>query len=284
MDTLAPCRPALAIDVARQLPALPAALLDLLDLLGRDELDIAVLAARLANEPALAATTLRLANSSFYGVSRHVGSLGEASAVLGLRTLRSVVTTAALTGSFAPPACEGFDLALFWRHAIGVAVAARRLAAELGLDAESAFTAGLLHDIGRLVLASGFPQRYAEVLAHGDSGGAELGECERRVLGTDHAAVGALVAERWRLPAPIVAAIGAHHGTPAAGAAPTLAGIVQAADLLAQAMEAGGATADEVSAECLQAWTCIGLPATDLERVVAQIDLQRRAICAALLS
>ena len=158
-----PLTPEMLMSTVRELPALPAVVLELIDLLGREGVAAEQLVAKISHDQALTAKTLRLANSSFYGMPRKVSRVSDAISVLGLRTVRTVVTAAAVTGSFAPPRCEGFDFVAFWRHAIGTAVCARLLATGMKVDPEAAFTAGLLHDLGHLVLAavspSGFRKR-----------------------------------------------------------------------------------------------------------------------------
>jgi putative nucleotidyltransferase with HDIG domain len=273
----------LKIDAALNLPALPAAVADLLDMLGRDDVEIGALAAKIALDPALAAKTLRLANSSFYGMGRHVSSLTEAASVLGLRTVNTVVTTAALTGSFASAQCEGFDFNAFWRHAVGTAVSAKLVAAAGGADAQAAFIAGLLHDIGRLVIAVGFPQRYAEVLAQGHARGLDLGERERSLLGVDHAMVGALVAEHWRFPKAIAEAIAGHHAPLARTAPLALANVVHLADRLVHAVDHEMSGQSEVPVAFADAWVDVGLPPDRCTPVFAQAQEQTAAICVALL-
>lgn len=268
----------------QDLPTLPAAVVDLLDLLARDDTDTPALAAKIALDPALAAKTLRLANSSFYGLPRHVSSLADAASVLGLRTLRSVVTTAALNASVPVPECEGFDFDTFWRHAVSVAVGAKVLALEVGADEEAAFTAGLLHDMGRLVLARAHPGRYAEVLAHGDARGAGLENRELELLGVDHSEVGALVAERWQFPKSIVAAIGGHHAQgrePLAAA--NLAGLVRLADEWVHAIAQGALDGSPATIAFEEMRHAAGLAPDALQRLLREIDERARTICVALL-
>jgi putative nucleotidyltransferase with HDIG domain len=272
-------RPPVRISPARDLPALPAAVLELLDLFARDAIGGQALAVRIASDPALSAKTLRLANSSFYGLARQVSSLGEAVAVLGLRTMRSVVTMAALTSGVARPVCEGFDFPTFWRHAIAVAVSAKLIAVEIGADSEAAFTAGLLHDMGRLVMASGHPLLYAQVLAHGDGRGRALAEREHEVFGIDHSQAGALVAEHWRFPSAIVDAIGGHHPLGWAQGAPGLTDLVGLADELVHSME----ECTTLPPECQQAWQDLGLAPQAIPSLLGEIELQARAIAGALL-
>ena len=100
----------------RELPALPAVVLELIQSLGDSEVSAEQLAAKISQDQAIAAKTLRLANSSFYGLPRQVTSIAEATTILGLRTLRSVATAAGLAGGFASSRCEGFDFDAFWRH------------------------------------------------------------------------------------------------------------------------------------------------------------------------
>jgi putative nucleotidyltransferase with HDIG domain len=275
-DTLT--RPPVRILLARDLPALPAAVLDLLDLFARDAIENHVLAAKIALDPALSAKTLRLANSSFYGLARHVSSLGDAVAVLGLRTMRSIVTTAALASGAPRPACDGFDLQTFWRHAIAVAVATKLVALEIGADPEAAFTAGLLHDMGRLAMASAHPKLYAQVLAHGDTHGDELARREHEMFGVDHAEAGALVAEHWRFPQVIVDAIGGHHPRRLAAGGAALTHQVGLGDQLVHALDHGAPLAPQ----CHQAWQDFGLAAQAMPRLLGEIELQARAITLAL--
>ncbi|MEQ1683188.1 MAG: HDOD domain-containing protein [Burkholderiaceae bacterium] len=274
---------ALQISAVRDLPALPAAVLELLDMLGRDDVETGALVAKISLDQALTAKTLRLANSSFYGVPRHVASVSEATAVLGLRTVRSVVTAAALTGSFKPPVCAGFDFMAFWRHAVSTAVSARLVAAELGGDTEAAFTAGLLHDIGQLVLASSFPERFAQVLAHRAAAGVELRDAEQALLGTNHASVGTMVAEHWRFPEQIVDAIGLHHTPPAGGSSGELARIVHVADALVRSLEQGDG-GEAVPSACAAIWAGMGLPAEAWAQILTETRAQTQTICATLLN
>src|SRR5512132_1939582 len=142
----------------RELPALPAVVTELLVCFEQDNVRTDAIAERIARDQAIAARTLRLANSSFYGMPCEVKTIREAIAVLGLRSARTLVTAVALRNRFGATPAAGIDLDAFWRHTIATALAARSLARTLHTARDEAFTAGLLHDIGRLVLATGYPQ------------------------------------------------------------------------------------------------------------------------------
>ena len=278
-----PAASELVLSTMRDLPALPAAVFELLHLVRLDHVNTRTLATKLSYDQALTAKILRLANSSFYGVPRGVTSVTDATTVLGMRTMRTLVTTAALAGSFKAPACDGFDFPGFWHHAISAAVSARIIAAAIGADGETAFTAALLHDVGQLVFATNFPARFAQVLALQSSSEIALIEAERSLLGTDHAALGALLAERWHFPRGIVEAIGQHHAPPKLGNAAGLVHIVYVAGTLAHLVGLGQLDASAMPAACNEVWSGMDLSMQFWNEVAVQTDQQARAICTALV-
>jgi len=124
----------------RQLPSLSVVVTRLLGLLGRKDLTMANLMAVAGEDQALAARILQIANSPFYGLSRHIGSLQDAGTLLGIHTLGNIITAAGIMNHFPPNDNDGFDHLSFWQHAIGVGICARVLARHGGLDAEMAST------------------------------------------------------------------------------------------------------------------------------------------------
>lgn len=265
----------------RDLPPLPSLVFELVESLGQEELSVEQFAAKISQDQALAAKTLRLANSSFYGRGGRVGSVAEAIGVLGLRTVRGVVTAAGLAGSFGRSA--DFDHDAFWRHALGSALCAQALASELGRDdAEKAFTVGLLHDIGRLALASGFAPAYAEVERWRHEQDCPPDVAERGVLGIDHAEVGGLIAGHWNFSPAIVDAIRDHHA-PSAAAGLTLTGIAHVADAIAHALGLAGDADEAVPSLALPVWAACGLDDAACQRLFAHTEAQFEAICEALL-
>jgi len=268
------------LSALRDLPPLPSVVLELVQSLGREELSAAHFATKISQDQALVAKTLRLANSSFYGRGRQVGSVAEAIGVLGLRTVRGVVTAAGLAGSFGRT--PGFDHDVFWRHSIASALCAQELAGELRRDdADLAFTAGLLHDIGRLALASTFAPAYAEVEQWRRDRDCPDGDAERAVLGFDHTEVGGLIASHWNFAPAIVAAIREHHAPPA-GAELTLTGIAHVADAVAHALGLAGDADEAVPTLALPVWAAYGLDDAACMRVFAQTEAQFETVCEAL--
>jgi putative nucleotidyltransferase with HDIG domain len=269
------------IAALRDLPPLPSVVLDLITSLGHEELGTSQYAAKISRDQALAAKTLRLANSSFYGRGRQVRSVSEAITVLGLRTVRCVVTAAGMTGSFRHH--PTFDHDTFWRHSIGSALCAQALAGELGRDdGDLAFTVGLLHDIGRLALASAFASAYAEVEQWRRDKDCPADVAERAVLGIDHAEVGGLIARQWNFAPGIVDAIRQHHAPPDV-AEVTLTGIAHVADAVAHALGLAGDADEAVPALVLPVWAACRLDDAACMRLFAHTEAQFETICEALL-
>ncbi|AQR70363.1 histidine kinase [Janthinobacterium sp. LM6] len=194
----------------QELPSLPVVVLELLSSMDQDDTDVHVLAQKIELDQALAAKTLRIANSSFYGMQSKVTSIPQAVSVLGFHSIRTVVTACALTGSFAPVS-GGFDFQAFWRHSLATAIAARLLAPHLRVNPETAFTAGLLHDLGTLVLVTRFPAEHALVRSYRQAHDCQMAEAELAVIGIDHAQVGSALAAYWKFPEAIQQAVADHH-------------------------------------------------------------------------
>lgn len=173
-----------------------------------------------AADGALTGRALALANSPAFGPGGEIGDLACAGQRLGLTGLGGVLLAAELMGRFGAqdgPSGTSLDRLEFWTHTLAVALAARRLAAdrqELGIVPDTAFAAGLLHDIGKLALAAVFPKAYRRVLAEAQALRADIAECERSLLGTDHFVAGRRLAERWNLPGPYQEAIWLHGLSP----------------------------------------------------------------------
>ncbi|MBQ0931402.1 HDOD domain-containing protein [Ideonella sp. 4Y16] len=229
-------------DLSRRLadlPPLPAALAEVLQALRQGGLTMERCIALIERDPSLAARCLRLANSPFYGRPGRIGSVSGAVTLLGLRTVNNLLTAVTLQQAIRPEQCPGFDLNGFWRHAMNVAMTASTLSARLDLDPSEAFLAGLLHDIGELMLVVLVPEIVADVerrVAEGESARA----VERQLLGTDHVEVGSAVARRWNFPPAIVEAIADHHrGWPEGTQAPGLAALLSQIHQLLGPLERG---------------------------------------------
>jgi HD-like signal output (HDOD) protein len=163
-------------------------------------------------DASISAKILKVANSSYYG-SNQVASVGRAISVLGLNTVKSLVTSIAyqqvLTGK---PLAPSFDKVALWRHSLATATAARILGKlKLPLKAEELYSAGMMHDVGLMVMERFAPEELEQCLKTAIEERAPLHEVERRILGFDHAEVGGLLADCWSLTPTVRNAILYHH-------------------------------------------------------------------------
>jgi len=266
-----------------RLPALPEVVQDLIDYLQHPEVDVGQVAQRITRDAALTAKVLRVANSSFYGLQSQVATIPDALAILGLRAVSTLVTGAAVVAHFQTLAVAGYDQRAFWLHNAGTALCARMLARQVdantlnpraGTSPENAFTAGLLHDIGRLILAARFPEEYRRVAFYRAEHDCHPIEAEHEVLGFDHAQIGAALAARWKFPPEIAAAIASHH-TPMDQAADSLASLIHLADVMAHVLEFPGGEEDLVPRLSSGAWDRLGIGWGEFKRLLGEVNVQR---------
>lgn len=266
-----------------KLPPLPEAVTAMLRALDNHNASIDECAELLRRDQALAARLLRLANSAFYGVPGRVASVHDAINLIGLRSLRSLVTTAGLTLQFDGHHSADFDLPVFWRHTVATAFAARAMAAQRGLDEELAYTAGLLHDVGRLALAAHFPRAYAAVLRAARESGQGGCRLEHAVMDTDHAEVGAAVALHWHLPVGVVEVIAQHHTPPAHSPACSLVDVVHVADALSHGLGfVHDGCAHGGPSVAPGPWQRVGLDRMPFDDILVQVDEAVSGTCQAL--
>ena len=173
---------------ADKLPTLPQVVRYILETLNDEEANADALVQQLNTDPAIVARLLAAANSSAFGLSSQVASTRQAILVLGLATVRSVTLATALIDRLGKVGGVG---ALLWRHSLGVATCARSVAERVGLNPEAAFSAGLLHDIGQLLMLAVVPDGVAMAGERARAEDESIVAAERAVFGYDHAEVGA---------------------------------------------------------------------------------------------
>jgi putative nucleotidyltransferase with HDIG domain len=262
-----------------ELPPLPQVLLELMRMLRRPDISERSYVALIERDQALAARMLRLANSAFYGVPGRVASIGEAVRILGVRTVFGALTAAALHGQVRVEACRSFDFDSYWRHTVATALAARALAHLLDHDADEAFLAGLLHDVGQLVLAAFEPQAACRAIERARQDGLAAVDAETAELGFAHPLVGALVARHWRFPESICRAIELHHRPVADGDRIGASGLVHIADRIAHSLGLGNDPA--TPAFTPQEGSALGLSPESLARLTLHTEQAVREMSSA---
>ena len=196
------------VDRVRRLYSLPNVALEVLRLTGQPDVDLHALRRTIENDPALTAKVLRVVNSSLFGLSCHVSDLHQAIALLGIKPLKLLVLGFTLSGELFADA-RGAVVSRYWRHTLTQAIAARRLAEKVWrLSGDEAFTAGLLKDIGMLVLIQELGEPYARLVERVLVARGDLAALEMAALGFDHVQLSAGLLSRWGLPDVLVEAIG----------------------------------------------------------------------------
>ena len=183
-----------------QLPSLPFVLQELIASFNNANLDTVSLAHKIEHDQGLSAKVLRMANSSFYGLSRKVGSIQDAITVLGFDTVRSLVLSAGIIRAFPPTPDNHFDRQVYWQHSYRVAAISKILAKNLRQGTELAFTAGMFCEIGQIVLDVCIPQQFSELLRQQANSKSSLIELEQTGLGFDHYEIGADLVHIWNFP------------------------------------------------------------------------------------
>lgn len=222
----------------RALPSIPKVVQELIQGLSKDDVLTGEIARQLATDQVLSAKVLRLANSAYYNVPRTVGTVDEALKLLGFLTVRTLVMSTGIAGSFKD--MPGIDLKQFWRYSLHTAVAAKYLARTAQLDGELAFTVGLIHAIGRLVMHAGMPAEMAALALRPVSPFPDPSriEAEREAFGFSFADVGGALARHWNFPEDFAAAIERSAEPLAHEPVDALHGIVHVAAWVSRAEEA----------------------------------------------
>ena len=232
------------IENIKQLPALPTIVNKLIRVVSSVETSAEDAASLIEKDPALTTKVLRLANSAFYGMPRSISSVSSAVVVLGFNTLKSLVLSASVIAMFPSNGSKlAFDRMRFWKHSIVCAMIARSIAQEIMdttiMDPQSAFCAGIMHDIGKLIFELFTPQEYAQVCKLSQGQGVCLEKAEAEIMGITHAQIGLILADKWALPLELEAAIVYHHDPAAAKNIRDLVTTVHLADCIAHRLDCG---------------------------------------------
>ncbi len=261
-----------AVDL-KDLPSLPAIVMDLLNALERDDLKLEILSKKINQDPALTAKTLRYANSPFYGTQVKVTTIQQAIGLMGLDAVKQMALAAGLSGCFPRNDCYGFDHKAFWRHANAVAYTAKLIARRVELNEDVAFTAGLLHDIGVLGLVTLYPYRYEQVIDYQSQSLITQREAEERILGVDHTQVGASLARAWNFSETMRNAIIGHHHPDQHGSG-ILATIVHIADGIAHMLGISTIPRRQMISVSVTSWSSLNLDPASLDTLIEEATIK----------
>ena len=202
------------ISQIQSLPSIPAVYGELVGVLRSGDGSPQAVGRIMARDMGMTAKVLQLVNSAFFGVSREITDPVDAVVYLGMETVRALVFTASAFSQFQLRGGCRFSIEELQQHCLAVGTLARRIAMSMGLTpaaVDHAFLGGLLHDIGKLVLVSNYPEKYQEVLQRVREGPVRISEAECAVFGTSHAEIGAYLLWLWGLPDPVAEIVVLHH-------------------------------------------------------------------------
>jgi HD-like signal output (HDOD) protein len=236
---------------------------------------IADIAKIIIEDQGLTARILKLANSPMFGYYARVDSITKAVTIIGTQQLRDLAFAASAMGVFKGIPEELMNMAFFWRHSIACGIVARNLATCLRENnVERFFVAGILHDVGQLIMCAAIPDTVGELLVQSRARQEQYHHTERNVLGFDHANLGGALLQAWKLPANIFEPVACHHAPRAAAQFPLEAAIVHLAEIICQAFEFGASGEWCISSLEPAAWERLGLPVNILATILRQSEPQ----------
>jgi putative nucleotidyltransferase with HDIG domain len=265
-----PVTPETVAGRARTLVSLPTIYFQVERAINHPTSSSADIANALRSDQGLCARLLRIANSAFYSFPQRVESVDQAIRIIGTRQLHDLVLATVVLTQFRGVDARLVNMKSFWQHSFACGIAARSFAAlRHESNSERFFVAGLLHDIGSLVLYQEFPDRARAALEEHRSSRSPLDEVERSIIGCDHGQVGAALMTSWKLPEFYREVAANHHGL--GGRSPTVgASIVHLADLLVAALALGSNGEATLPRFCPEAWKVLDLPPSCLGRVAEE--------------
>lgn len=249
------------------LPTIPTVLRKLLAIIDKPRISINDIGVFIANDPVLTSRVLKIVNSPIYGFPGRIASVNQALILLGLNVVRGM-----LLGVSVFEAMQKTMVGL-WEHSLGCAITSRIIAKKKGLkEPEELSVAGLLHDIGKVVLGLKFPDEYKQVMETAEKSEVFIFEAERDYFKINHADAGAWVAQKWNFPKSLVEIIEYHHKPHLSKAFPLETAIVHVADILTRAKGFGFAGDHFVPAVNPAAWETLKLSEGATKDILAEME------------
>ncbi len=257
----------------RMLPPLPAAVDKLCKLASNTNSDVFEVAQVISGDHALTAKLLKVVNSAFYSLSQKVSTIFQAVIILGYREIRSIAmgfSVMSISKSLLLNAC--IPIEEFWKHSLGTAILSKKIAKKFRYkDPEEVFVAGLLHDIGKLILMDYSLKEYSDVLQKTELLKHRLYEVEQKTFGIDHAKAGEKLCQYWKIPSNVCTAIGNHHTPSLAKEGNEITFFIQMADCLTK-RKSIGFTGDFAETETPFPQTPFTLTLEEMENLSSQLE------------
>ncbi|HAP35411.1 MAG TPA: phosphohydrolase [Bacteroidetes bacterium] len=229
----------------------------------------------ISQDSSLSVRLLKIVNSAFYSFPRHIDTISRAVIVVGTQQLRDLALATSIINTFKNIPVQFITMDSFWKHSIACGVASRIIASYFKEpNIERYFVAGMLHDIGRLIIVSKIPEYAERVFSLAAASATPLYKVEREVLGFDHAKVGSALIQLWKLPKSFEEIILFHHNPTNAKQFELETSVIHIADAIVHAMSLGNSGELFVPPINEKAWTTIGLSIDVLPNIINLIDKQ----------
>lgn len=266
----------LAVGVSN-LVSLPQAYFRVSEMLNDPRSNASQIGEVISHDPALTARLLRFVNSPIYAMPKPIDSVARAITILGVQELRMLALASSVGSAFRPPPADLVDLGAYWHHSVFTGILAKQLGKQCRLKSvERLFVAGLLHDVGQLVLAHTVPEAMRKVIAHLPQYPNHRCQMEQKLIGCDHSEVGAALMRQWQLPDSLWLPVRYHHSPGQAPACRVEAALVHIANAIADGVEPNrpGSVPAKMSPIAAQAWELTGLDEGIIPTLVQEANLE----------
>jgi len=237
--------------VVKEVPTLPIVYQQLFSKMSDPNVSVPQLADVVSRDQSLATKILKLVNSAFYGYKKEITTISRAMVILGFRTVRNAALAISVF-DYVSGAVEDsrFPVEDFWKHSLCTASICKVLGQKAGvMQQEETFVAGLLHDIGKMIMMKYFPEDFGEVCGHAIDNGKTWSEAEDELLNIGHASVAKAVLRSWNFPSTLIEAVQFHHSLSSGASYPTLVALTNVADHVSYELEMG-APSSQVNGDC----------------------------------
>jgi putative nucleotidyltransferase with HDIG domain len=227
----------------------------------------------ISGDPGLTSRLLRLVNSAFYGFPSKIETVNRALLMVGMQQMRDLALATSVMSLFKGIPGHLVSMESLWRHSVACGLAARMLATvrQSGTNVELLFTAGIIHDIGRLVIYKKIPETAQEMILRCKDSKEPLYLVEKEMLGFDHSDLGRMLAQSWNLPPSLEEVLAYHHFPQEAKQYPVEAGVVHIADYIVHAIQLGDSGEQYIPPLDEQVWELCGIPSSVLSSTSDQL-------------
>ncbi|KMQ51626.1 metal dependent phosphohydrolase [Chitinispirillum alkaliphilum] len=267
------------LEVINSIPTLPEVVERLTVLLQNPKTSAEEVGRAITADQALSSKVLKLVNSAFYGFPGRIGSINHAVVILGFATVKNIVLTASILQCFKIPEKKegGFSPEQFWLHSISCGAAAKCIARHIGFsNSEECFTAGLIHDIGKIILHQYLPENFQQIIDLVNQTDKLFYDCERELFDFTHQDIGGELADRWKLPSHLRDAIALHHNPFIDQQNFSVTAVVHCADIFVRALNYGSGADRKIPPMNESVWRNLGLENTSLTSLFDSIGKEIR--------